>query len=261
MSVARPSSGDRPFIDRDPGILPTMHARVTTVDNQGELVAALGAPSALPRSIVLIGGADAASADDLESLRAFFATLVQHLDATGTAVVDGGTDSGVMRLIGAARDERGASFRLIGVTPRGALDRPTRDGAPIVLSASHPEILLVPGSQFGDETEYLFGAADHLAAGFAPTLVVNGGRLTLDEARLRMDAGHPVVVVAGSGRAADELAADQDLRASGRLRVVPLSANVEELASAFTVASEEVASEQETGVGAPSDGDSEGGEP
>lgn len=233
-----------------------MHARVTTVDSQDELVAALGPPSGSPRSIVLIGGADAASADELERLGTFFATLVEHLEATGTAVVDGGTDSGVMRLIGAARDERGASFRLIGVTPRGALDRPTRDGAPILLAASHPEILLVPGSQFGDETEFLFGAADYLADGPAPTLVVNGGRLTMDEARQRLDAGHRVVAVSGSGRAADELAADEGLRASGRLRVVALSANDEELASALDVTTEENVDAQSL-----SQWESEGGEP
>jgi hypothetical protein len=229
-----------------------MHARVTNVDSLGELTTQLGAPtseqaSSVPRSIVLIGGADAASSEDLERLRAFFTTLAEVLETTRTAVVDGGTDSGVMRLIGAAREQRGASFRLVGVTPRGALDRTTRDGAPIRLSSRHPEVFLVPGSRFGDETEFLFGAADHLAGGAAPTLVVNGGRLTLEEARLRLAAGHVVVAVAGSGRAADDLVAEEGLRASGRLRVVPLSASGEELASALVATPEPPVDAQDHG--------------
>jgi hypothetical protein len=231
-----------------------MQPWVTTVDSQADLIAKLGPPSPSGRSIVLIGGADAASAEDIERLRAFFATLAGYLEASDTAVIDGGTDSGVMRLIGAARDESGASFRLIGVAPRGALDRTTRDGAPIRLAGSHPEILLAPGSDFGDETDYMFWAADHLAGFPAPTLVVNGGRLTMDEARQRLDAGHRVVAVAGSGRAADELAADERLRASGRLRVVPLSAKGEELAAALEVS----AGSDAESIG---EWESEGGEP
>jgi len=42
-----------------------------------------------------------------------------------------------------------------------------------------------------------------------------------------------VVVVAGSGRAADELAGDEGLRASRRLRVVPLTADAATLTAAL----------------------------
>ena len=37
-------------------------------------------------------------------------TLAAYLEATGTALVDGGTDSGVMRLIGEARADRGGAL-------------------------------------------------------------------------------------------------------------------------------------------------------
>jgi hypothetical protein len=202
--------------------------QIRRVSTLGRLAAVLGPPSA-GGAVALIGGADGLSTPDMRKLEALFARLVGYLDETATALIDGGTDSGIMRLIGRARDRRGATFRLVGVLPRGALNRSTRDGRPISIEQGHPEIILSPGDRFGDESPYLFGAADHLAGGIAPTLVVNGGQLTMREARTRLDAGLPVVVVAGTGRTADELAADPDLRGSAKLRVIPLSATVADL--------------------------------
>jgi SLOG in TRPM, prokaryote len=202
-----------------------MSSKVCNVDSIDQLIAEL-AREPLPRSaIALIGGADHLAAEDRAAMDRLFEMLVDYLDRTDTAVVDGGTDSGVMRLIGRERANRPSAFRLVGVAPRGALGRRTRDGAEIRLAPGHPEIFLVPGSQFGEETAWLFAAADHLAGGAAPTIVINGGHLTHEEAILRLDADRLVVTVEGSGRAADELAADDGLRGSGRLRVIPLSAD------------------------------------
>jgi hypothetical protein len=159
--------------------------------------------------------------------------LVDYLERTNTTVVDGGTDSGVMHLIARERAARRATFRLIGVAPRGAFQRRTRVGAEIRPAQRHSEIFLVPGSRFGDESAWIFAAADHLAGGDAPTMVINGGRLTHDEAAARLAEGRRVVTVAGSGRTADALAADRDLRASGRLRVIPLWVDADALGAAL----------------------------
>src|SRR4029079_18230952 len=110
----------------------------------------------------------------LAALPGFFAVLAGYLERTSTAVVDGGTDSGVIQLIGRARARAEAAFRLIGVIPRRALERQTPTGEPITIEPDHPEILRAPGSKFGDESVWLFRAADHLARRAAPTLVVNG---------------------------------------------------------------------------------------
>ena len=203
------------------------------VQSGAELLAALGPAQPGGRALILLGGADSMPEDERLRVQALFRQVLEYVETTGTAVVDGGTDSGVMRMIGQLREELGGTFRLIGVLPAGALERTTRDGRRIALAPGHPEILLTPGSAFGDETDWLFAAADHLAGGDAPTLVVNGGRLTLEEAHLRLEAGKPVVTVAGSGRSADQLASDEGLRASGRLHVVPLSADSATLAEAL----------------------------
>lgn len=193
-----------------------------------------GEPARSGRALLLVGGADFADAELLASLRSFFAALAAACERTSSAVVDGGTDSGVMRLMAEARAAAGGSFPLVGVMPGGALDRTTSTGGPILPARGHTLVLLVPGSAFGDETEWLFAAADHLAAdGAAPAVVVNGGRLSLHEARLRLERGCPVIAVEGSGRAADDLVADAALRASGRLRVIPLSADADAIIEAL----------------------------
>ena len=210
--------------------MPDAPLAVTTMPELLDAVAQVSAPG---RAIALVGGADFVDEGDVTAIAGFFGVLVEVLEATRTTVLDGGTDSGVMRLIGAARTAAAATFPLIGIVPGGVLERPGRTGEPISLARDHSLVVLVPGSSFGDEDPWLFEAADHLNGGSAPTLVVNGGRLTLEEASMRLGLGHLVVAVAGSGRAADELAEDPDLPASLRLRVIPVSADAARIAAAF----------------------------
>lgn len=218
-------------------ILSAMPDDVRAIATMAELVEALGPAPARGRAAILIGGANFFEVERSAELRAFFATLAAYLERTGTALVDGGTRSGVMRLIAEARSAIDGTFRLIGVAPALAFSRPTRTGEQIEIAQGHTLVVLVPGSRFGEETPWLFAAADHLAGGSAPTVLVNGGDLALDEARQRLGTGHVVVAVQGSGRAADELVgepgADEALRASGRLRVIPLSVDDARLAAAI----------------------------
>lgn len=204
------------------------------VESVAELQAALDAlGTRTGRALILIGGADATETDRFAAIRSLFLVFAAYLARTGTALIDGGTDSGVMRLIAEARHRSNGTFPLIGVAPAGALLRTTRTGAPITAASDHDLIVLVPGSRFGDETSWLFAAADYLADTAAPTLLVNGGQLAGDEARQRLDAGHVVIAVAGSGRAADELAQDPGLRASRTLRVIPLDVDAAGIAAAI----------------------------
>jgi hypothetical protein len=198
-----------------------------------DLTAALGPAQPGRRAVILIGGADLTEDRRTIELRRFFGVLASYCQRTATTVTDGGTNSGVMRLIADARSKVDGSFGLIGVAPGGAFERTTRTGAPIELAPDHDLVLLVPGSRFGEETAWLFAAADHLANGSAPTIVVNGGHLTFEEANLRLATGYRVIAVQGSGRAADELVADEGLRASGKLRVIPLAVDDASLAASI----------------------------
>jgi hypothetical protein len=197
--------------------------------------------------VVLVGGADGLDDTQLARLRPLFEEgLAPLADALGACVIDGGTDTGVMGLIGQARAKLGADFPLIGVSASGTVaetgSTTTADDAR-PLEPNHTHVVLVPGSRWGEESPWLAAIASHLA-GDAPsvTVVINGGEVTFDDAARSVEAGRPVLVVAGSGRTADTMAAalqekGQDRRAaelvaSGLLQAVDLGAGPHALARA-----------------------------
>jgi hypothetical protein len=188
---------------------------VSKVATVAELPAAL-AGLQLPRSspvLVLIGGAGGLDEAAVARLRPFFddalAPLAGALDAS---VVDGGTSAGVMDLMGRARAELGGTFPLVGVAAEGTVT-PTGTAT---LQPDHSHVLLVPGSGWGDESPWLTHVADQLA-GESPsvTVLVNGGEIALDDVARSVKAGRPVLVLDGSGRVADALAAALHDRADG----------------------------------------------
>jgi transcriptional regulator with XRE-family HTH domain len=171
--------------------------------------------------LVVIGGASTLSDTDITRPRPLFAeTLAPLAEALGVSVVDGGTDAGVMRLMGRARAEMRATFPLIGVVATGTVALPDTppsrpDAAP--LEPNHPHFVLVPGSEWGDDSPWLTRVASVLSKG-APsvTVLVNGGENAWENVSESVKAGRPVLAVAGSGRAADMLAGALGEKAADR---------------------------------------------
>lgn len=179
--------------------------------------------------LVLVGGAGGLGADDEERLSALFRDhLVPAVVQSGASVVDGGTDSGVMRAIGSARSATGARFQLVGVAAAGTVtspgDLPGRESAARI-DPDHSHVVLVPGDVWGDESPWLAAVAGALSVGYASaTLLVNGGDIAYGDVQHSLDAGRPVVVLAGSGRAADAIASARGgLPADERARRVAAS--------------------------------------
>ncbi|MFL6099452.1 MAG: hypothetical protein ACJ71T_05810 [Actinomycetales bacterium] len=194
--------------------------RIERVTAREEIPATLAAlyPSAGPPVVVLVGGAggmDDAQVD--EATRLFRSYLVPAFQRWGATVVDGGTDAGIMRLIGQERRAAQADFGLVGVAAIGTVAHPL-DGEPrgdTELEPHHPVVLLVPGTAWGDEAPWLSAVASAAAVGSASaTLLINGGDIAYDDVGHSVAAGRPVVVVAGSGRTSDDLAAAVDSRES-----------------------------------------------
>ncbi len=189
--------------------------------------------------LVLVGGAGGLEGADMARLRPLFVEALAPLaEALGASVVDGGTDAGVMQLMGRARTETGAVFPLVGVAAAGTISLPgfpppRPDAAP--LEPNHTHFVLVPGSTWGDEARWLVRVASVLAGG-APsvTVLVDGGETAREDAAVSVEAGRPVIAVSGSGRAADTLAGAirgeagdgraRELAMSGLLRAADLSA-------------------------------------
>jgi TRPM family ion channel len=200
-------------------------ATAVRVDQPSDLSAALAALGLdAPRLVVvLVGGAGLMPAGDLERLRPLFERgLVPVAERLGVVVIDGGTDAGVMYLIGRARTRAEARFPLVGVPAVGTVRFPGKHPRaqrrwPLgkhlgargrwPLDAHHPHFVLVPGAEFGDEAPWIARAATELAGGRpSVTVLVNGGEISYTDVACSLHAGRSVLAVAGSGRTADELA-------------------------------------------------------
>lgn len=188
-------------------------AQVVQVDPSVELsdtLREMGLQGPRP-TLVLVGGASKMSSDNLVRLRSLFIGVLAPLAETLSAfVVDGGTDAGVMRLMGQARAETGATFPLVGVAPTGIVTFPdaapsSSDAAP--LEPHHTHFVLVPGSNWGDESPWLAQVANVLASG-APsvTVLIGGGEIAWEDVLQNIKVGRPAIAIAGSGRTADVLA-------------------------------------------------------
>lgn len=179
--------------------------------------------------LVVVGGAAGLSGQAEELARRVIEDVAIPVAVqSGAAIVDGGTDSGVMRLVGRAHAEAGARTPLVGVAVGRLVRLPGRPRTAVADDAAeaerhHTHLVTVPGARWGDESPWLSAVAGHLSSGCAAvTLVVNGGAVTLTDVSASVSAGRTVVVAAGTGRTADLLGAqirDGALAAGGNAQL------------------------------------------
>jgi hypothetical protein len=163
--------------------------------------------------IVVVGGADTLT-DDAHALakRVVGPALARAAAVTGAAVVDGGTDSGIMAIVGEALEERdGADRLLLGVAPAGRVSFPgsplTAEGDRVALEPNHTHFALADTDEWGGETELLVELSEALAGPARIVMVVaGGGEAAKHEALAATKRGWIVFVVVGTGGIADELA-------------------------------------------------------
>lgn len=187
-------------------------------------------------TLVVVGGADGLGPGQLDRLRPVFANaLLPIVAAADGAIVDGGTDSGVMRLMGEAASRLSGRVPLVGVAAAATVAWPgdPTPGGKADLEPHHDHFVLVPGESWGDESEWLSLVATALA-GPCPsvTVLLNGGETAWRDVEASVASGRPVIVLDGSGRAADEIAAalrsvqrgdrGDGLAATGLVEAVPL---------------------------------------
>ena len=186
-------------------------ARAITVRTSGELNAAAERLGLSRRPVlVVVGGASEMEPEETERVGPLFADVVAPVaDRAGAAVVDGGTDTGVMRLVGAARGAGSHTFPLVGVVVDALADYggdASENAA--TLEPHHTHFVFVPGSEWGEEAPWLARLASVIAddCGSA-TVLVNGGEIAWTDVRHSIEAGRWVVAISGSGRTADAIAA------------------------------------------------------
>jgi hypothetical protein len=175
-----------------------------------DVVRALDVPDA-PGVVVLSGG----TVDFPSEIEARLAPLLAEglarvVSEERLTAITGATDAGVFALFGAGLKDRGSAAS-IGVAPASLVTWPGRasaagDAAP--LEPHHTHFVLTDGDQWGAELSTVTRLTA-LLAGERPSVMVlaGGGDVARFELAAHTGAGREVIVLGGSGRLADDVAA------------------------------------------------------
>lgn len=163
--------------------------------------------------IVLIGGG--IDEQQAKVTRQAIQTISRIAEDMNAAIICGGTDMGVMAEIGQVRWQNGYKFPLIGIAPEELVTWPEGPRSTKFLwwgtqrwqlAPHYSHFILVPGSQFGDESPWIVDTATILSKGYrSVTILINGGEVSRKDIDLSLENARPVVVLSRTGRLADEL--------------------------------------------------------
>jgi len=173
-----------------------------------------------PRALLVLNGGTAQMEAELQAqlgqlLQDGLARIAAEQQMT---VITGGTDAGIFALLGQGLAKWGRTAPCIGVAvarrvtwssriprwlPRWLFDRGRGP-----LEPHHTHFVLTDGDHWGAETETMFALAAALSEGVPSVAVLaNGGLIARDETLQNVRQGREIIVIRGSGRLADELAA------------------------------------------------------
>ena len=170
---------------------------------------------ATPAPVVLVsGGADTFDPAIAPKLTQLIGRgLLRAGRAAGAVFIDGGTDAGVMALIGRAAGAAAEPITLIGVAPQALIQAPDISPAEaagncVALAPNHTHFVLTRGEAWGAETPVMFDLALAIAEKL-PVIVVmiGGGQGALSEILNAVRRRWRVLIIAGSKGTADELLA------------------------------------------------------
>jgi hypothetical protein len=199
---------------------PEQQARCVFPDERSNLAQAievLGLKGRYP-VIVLIGGE--MNQQQADVTRRAIETIAQTAEDLNAVIICGGTDMGVMAEIGQIRWQKRYTFPLVGITPEELVTWPSGPRSTKFLwwgtqrwqlESHHSHFILVPGSQFGDESPWLVSAATMLSNGRqSVTILINGGEVSRKDIELSLENGRRVIALSRTGRLADDLARQPD---------------------------------------------------
>jgi hypothetical protein len=187
-------------------VIPPIGTRAT------DLVRALGIPQ--PGSLIMIaGGAARMDERDHLNLTRLFTDGIAPIAATYNAlVIDGGTQSGVMELMGQGVAKQQQRPVLLGISPAGKVTYPGKTGhrvgsEEVPLDPNHSHFVLVETNEWGGETETMYELVKVFSEGCPSiAILINGGAITKNEVLYNVRQRRPIIVIEGSGRYADEVA-------------------------------------------------------
>jgi hypothetical protein len=161
--------------------------------------------------VVLSGGSSTMSEAKRRDLLAMFAALGALGRERRIVVGDGGIRAGITEAAGQARLASEGAFMLVGVAP--AREIAPRGQTPVDPNHSHivavdDPALPADAASWGSETAAMYWLFNRFAEGRnSVAIVANGGGIALHEIAANVEAGRPMILIEGSGRAADAMIA------------------------------------------------------
>ena len=167
-----------------------------------------------PGALLMITGGASEMDEEVDSnlARLFTQGIAPIAISMGAMIIDGGTQAGVMKIIGEAMNVQRQRSILLGVSAEGRVIYP---GKPVKadeqkgtqLDSNHSHFVLVETNVRGGETETMYGLAALLSTACSSVAILsNGGKITVEEVLQNVLQRRPIIVIVGSGRFADDLA-------------------------------------------------------
>ena len=198
-------------------------------DSAENIISALQLQSSKPKSIILIFGGASGNLDTSDTsitiLHQILDDVLQYAADNDAIIIDGGTKSGIMEIVGqrASKIEQSKKPIILGVAPAGLIslinstkqednykNEGDNDGEndKVLLDPNHSHFVLVEGDKWGDETIKLFEIASSLSTSDIPivALLSGGGRISKKEILFCINQNWPVIVIEKTGYLADEIA-------------------------------------------------------
>ncbi|HVH95380.1 MAG TPA: hypothetical protein VM682_00280, partial [Bacillus sp. (in: firmicutes)] len=196
-------------------------------DSAENIISTLQLRLSKPKLIILIFGGASGNLDTSDTsitiLHQILDDVLQYASDNDAIIIDGGTKSGIMEIVGqrASKIEQSKKPIIIGVAPAGLIslfnstkqeDNYKNEGDTdgendkVLLDPNHSHFVLVEGDKWGDETIKLFEIASSLSTNDIPivALLAGGGRISKKEILFCINQNWPVIVIEKTGYLADE---------------------------------------------------------
>jgi hypothetical protein len=187
--------------------------RINTDEDAQKIIDTFGLMSPRP-ALFITGGAGNMSDDEMHRVREIMNDgIAAFAEEHNLTVIDGGTEAGVMQMIGEARKNHGYQFPLIGCAPYYKVTYPgaePMESTEATLEDGHSHFVLVNAEDWGGESEMIVKLTRAIAAREYPTIgvLINGGSIAERDVYYATAIGDdriPILVLEGSGRTADNI--------------------------------------------------------
>ena len=218
--------------------------RVDPADDAHKIIETFALMTPRP-ALFITGGAAKMTDDDILRTREIMDGIAHFAEEHNLTVIDGGTEAGVMQMIGESRKKHGYKFPLVGVAPYYKVTYPGAEpieGVEAALEDGHSHFVLVNTPEWGGESETIIKLTRAVADKQRPMIgvLVNGGSIAERDVYYATASGDdriPILVIEGSGRTADNISEayrtqqtdNRLIRAiikGGDIRLTPLSEGV-----------------------------------